>query len=97
MFFIPRKSPETEPHHNEVKKKGLIRCDAIPNRGRRISLEFVIETVHFIKADRNVDFWELFILWISHSHFTLMIEIFAFSGGETMNANERNVDIAGIA
>jgi hypothetical protein len=31
---------------------------------RRISMEFRIESVHFMKTDSHVGFCELFILWI---------------------------------
>ncbi len=38
-------------------------CDAITNSSRQSNLDFIIETVHFMKADHYVGFYELFILW----------------------------------
>jgi hypothetical protein len=70
FFFDPSiiiitKSTETEPPHAEVKEKGLIsRGDTIKNNSRQRSLEFIIESVHFIKAYRCVGpFYEFFFLF----------------------------------
>jgi hypothetical protein len=47
-----------------VKREGLISCDTI----RQNSLEFIKESVNFIKVDNNkVGFYELFILWINRT------------------------------
>ncbi len=47
----------TETQHNEVKGESLINWgDTITNISRQSSLEFLIESVHFIKADHYVGF-----------------------------------------
>jgi|688.fasta_scaffold1073328_1 hypothetical protein len=46
----------------EVKDEDLISRDAITNSSRQRRLEFIIESVHFVKADQHVGFYELFIL-----------------------------------
>ena len=47
-----------------MKGKGLIDSDAMPQSGRHNSLEFIAESLHFSKADNQVGFYELFILWV---------------------------------
>ncbi len=44
----------------EVSGEGLISCDAITQISRQKSLEFIIESVHFIKADNHACFYKLF-------------------------------------
>ncbi len=58
------KSTESEPPLKEVKGEGLTSCDAITNSSRQSNLDFIIETVHFMKADHYIGFYELFILWL---------------------------------
>ncbi len=48
------KSTETELPNMEVKRESLIGCDAITQISRQNSLEFIIESLHFIKADNHV-------------------------------------------
>jgi len=43
--------------------KGLISCDTIIQNRRQNTLAFIMESVHFINADNNLGFYELFILW----------------------------------
>jgi hypothetical protein len=50
-----------------VYKYGLC-CDTIRNSSRERSLEFIIESVHFIKVDNYVGFHELFILCSPPAH-----------------------------
>jgi hypothetical protein len=57
------KSTETEPPHREVKGECLFSCDAIISRCRQSSLEFIIESMHVMKVDNYVGFYEFFILW----------------------------------
>ncbi len=52
---------ETESSHNEVKGEGFDQLWCNINNSRQSSLEF--EAVHFIKYDRYVGFYELFIIW----------------------------------
>jgi hypothetical protein len=49
-IIIKVKSRETKPPHSKVKGEGLVSCDTITNRNRQRSLEFIIESVHFIKG-----------------------------------------------
>ncbi len=62
LFYHKNKSSETE--LQEMKREGLISCDAKTQISRQNSLEFIIESVHFVKADIQVDFYMLFILCI---------------------------------
>ncbi len=50
-------------HHREGKREGVISCDILTDCGRRSSLEFIRESMHFNKADSYVGFYVLFILW----------------------------------
>jgi hypothetical protein len=51
----------------EREREALISCDTITNITRQSSLEFITESVHIIRADHYVGFYELFIL---RSHIT---------------------------
>jgi hypothetical protein len=44
--------------YNEVKGEVLISCYTLPNRSRQSSLEFIIGSVNFIKADHYVVFYD---------------------------------------
>ncbi len=61
------KSTETKPPTLQWSEgRGLISCDAITNSSRWNSFEFIIESVHFIKAVHYVGFYELLIIFFSH-------------------------------
>jgi hypothetical protein len=52
---------ETGPSHKEVKGEGFISRDPIIQISRQNNLE-IIESMHFIKDDSHVGFYEMFIL-----------------------------------
>ncbi len=63
MVLSLNKSVQTGPHHEEVQGEDLISFDALNTQiSRQSNFEFIIESMHFIKADTYVGFYELFIL-----------------------------------
>jgi len=61
---MTNKPTQTEPPFKEVKGESLIGCYAITQISRQNILEFIIESVHFIKDDNHVGFYELFTLCV---------------------------------
>ncbi len=57
-----------------ICEMGLISYDKITNVSRQSSLEVIVESLIFIKADHYVDFYELFIICI---HLELILETLA--------------------
>jgi hypothetical protein len=64
-IIIKTKSTEIELLHNEVK--GARGIDEHNTEQKQTKwLGFIIESVHFIKPDDYVGFYELFILWLRY-------------------------------